>query len=890
MATSRLVRIDTYAPVPTSLTLEDGSTSTGYALLAESTWGDAVWEHVEAGVRGTQGRLAATGYPLERQARLVVRVAGASKSVSDARVAALDAAVDELRQYGGRVCLRENGSAVRMYLDVLRVAGVATVAKNDATAKRDVVADLICGPYLLGDPLDAVEGWASDSVAAGEWTVDEGAVTRAGGGACLLSGQTRLRLTGSGYQYGDAEAMLAYTTPASTTGISAMVCLCADPGGADTMLGVELTSAALRVVKREAGSATTLATTAYAASGSTTYWLVVRREAGKVVAEVYTVQPGIGVDTPAASVTAAMTVAEQAKFVRGHVAVRMNATSAAVPLGAVRVRAYVYSAAQTPTNIPMLGAVPGSAPALADLHIAAGAASGSGSSGSYAQTYPVYALAGWSVALPANRAGGAPAVTTVTNVIAASSSIAGSPTAVKYGRFATRCDTTGGTTGQGVAWRILGEYRQSRVYCALAWMRAVSGTPSTFLRLRASASADGADSGAVALSTSAWTLFSCAWTPTADRQDVYVAAAVNGTAVASFQVDGVVVWDCDPAALSASMLAGTSGARDTLTVTATPDSVVAPCLALIDSELVQVESISGSTWTIVRGREGTTNAAHSAGAVVYALPPFRSHAEGEGAPPPLGVVYAANTGISASTNLVTDADYASGLGMRSSFDMDIGSGVPFDPGVIAGDPYTETVDVDVYARLDVLTTTCAISTFGTRPATAGAAVMTSFGAFASKQLVLPTGATSERFVYLGPLTFRRVEGVWSFVLAASVSGLGADYFFVVPRRTHVRSAEGKPLDSSYPEQFASSSSWRSRVWEADGSGYIVDPYRPDVRYPYHGIGGSMIELDPGPNTLVVKLSNHVPEDPTVGSGADYERIAATLHLAVTPRFMTVRDA
>jgi len=280
VATTRLVKITTAAPVVTTLTLLDGATDTGYNVLADTTWGDATWEHVDAGIRGTQGRVAANGYPVERAVRLAVRCVGATKDDVDQRVALLDQVADELRQYGGRVCLRENGSAVRMYLDVLRVAGVATVAKNDATAKRDVVADLICGPYLLGDPLDAVEGWASDSVAAGEWTVDEGAVTRAGGGACLLSGQTRLRLTGSGYQYGDAEAMLAYTTPASTTGISAMVCLCADPGGADTMLGAELTASALRVVKREGGVATTLATTATTPTASTTYWLGVRLTSG----------------------------------------------------------------------------------------------------------------------------------------------------------------------------------------------------------------------------------------------------------------------------------------------------------------------------------------------------------------------------------------------------------------------------------------------------------------------------------------------------------------------------------------------------------------------------------------------------------------------------------
>lgn len=40
---------------------------------------------------------------------------------------------------------------------------------------------------------------------------------------------------------------------------------------------------------------------------------------------------------------------------------------------------------------------------------------------------------------------------------------------------------------------------------------------------------------------------------------------------------------------------------------------------LIDTELIQVTSVSGTTWTIVRGIEGTTAATHSGGAAVNAI-------------------------------------------------------------------------------------------------------------------------------------------------------------------------------------------------------------------------------------------------------------------------------
>ncbi len=895
MATTRLVRIDTAGPIPTSLTLLDGTTDTGYSLLSDTTFGDSIWEHVEAGVRGTLGRTAATGYPVERQARLAVRVAGATKPTADARIAQLDEALDQLRRYGGRICVRENGSAVRVYLDVLRVTSISTASRNDATARRDIAADLVCGPFLLGDPLDTIEAWATDTVSAGEWTPDEGAVTRAGGGNCVLSGQTRLRLTGPGYQPTDAEASLAYTTPGSTTGISAMVCICADPHGADTMLGVELTSAALRVVKREAGAATTLATTAYTPAASTTYWIAIRREGGKLTADVYTARPVVGIDTPAATVSYSMTAAEQAKFVRGHAAIRLNATSAAVAIGEVRVRPYTYVGVQTPTNIALTGAVPGTAPALADLHIAAGAASGSGASGTIAKTYPVYALAGWGVTIPFNRcsilgdiayAANRALISTAISGMSNSGATLSAGASARYGRNSIQVATAGGTTYQGCGVRVFGEYRKGRVLASIIWAKATSGTPGVATRLGEAASFS--TSPTATLSTAAWTLISNVYQPATDVNAVYFGAFIPATTAGTFLIDGGIVWECDPAALSASMLAGTSGARETITVTATPDSIVAPCLALIDSELVQVESISGTTWTVIRGREGTTNATHSSGAIVYALPPLRDHVEGDGAPAPIGVIHAANRIL--STDIVTDADYASGFGVVSSGGTNL-AWVAVDPGALAGDPYTDTVDIDVYARLDILTAPATtLPLFGAFPLAASSFAQVQPGNPSSKRLVLPTGAKSERFVYIGALTLPRTPAAWGIYLTTDQVGTGVDYFLLVPRRASVRGAEGKTLTSSYPEQFMSDTNWRARVWEADGAGYIVPPGKPDARYPYHGIGGSTLELDPGPNTLVVKLCNHVPDDPTAGDGADYERVAASVHLAVTPRYLTVRDA
>lgn len=913
MATTRLVRIDTYAPVPTSLTLLDGSTDTGYNLLADTSFGDAAWEHVEAGVRGTQGKLAATGYPVERAARLAVRVAGASKATSDARVAALDAAVDELRQYGGRVCVRENGSSVRMYLDVLRVAGVQTASRNDATARRDLAIDLVCGPYLLGDPLDTIETWATDTVTAGEWTVDEGAVTRTGGGNCLLSGQTRLRLTGPGYTHSDCEAILQYTTPGSTAGISAMVCICADTTGVDTMLGVELTSAAIRSVKRVAGTPTTLGTAAYSPAASTTYWIAIRREGGELVAEVYTVQPVMGLDTPAASASYTLTAAEQAAFVRGHAAVRLNSTSAAVAIGEARVRPYTYQNVSTPTNLPLGGAIPGTATALADLHVTATTGSGAGGGGTIAQTYPIYLLAGWAATQPHNRAHlfGDLGYSSSLNLIGAAISGISNGTATmsagassRYGRNSVQVATAGGATYQGCGTRVFGEYRQGRVVASILWAKAASGTPGVVTRLGDTSTFS--TSATATLSTTAWSLISNVYQPATDVSAVYFGAFVPSTTAATFIVDGGVVWECDPAALAGPVASGTAGARETITVTATPDSVVAPCLALIDSELVQVESISGASWTVVRGREGTTAGAHSSGAIVYALPPNQNGAKGDGGFAPIGVIHAANaTTTSAAATIQTDSDYTSGSGSRNVGGQTLGElgDVCIDPSAILPDPYTGTVDVDVYARTDIdsewLTLTLAPYTTPTFASGAQPRYTIEYGS-AGKTPLRPADATGlERFAYLGSFSFPRDSGTWVMrtLFSGTVSGgvvtnrVAIDYYVVVPRRTSVRGAEGKAGDSTtYPFAFPSVTTQRARVFESDGAGYIVPNGRPDMRIPYHGIGGSAIEFDPGVNTVTVKLANHVPDFPIEGTGSDYTRYGASIHVAVTPRYMTLRDA
>ena len=86
-----------------ALTVINANIDTGYRLLPETDWGNAVWDTVYSGQRGTQGARAAGSTPQNRPLLLALRVDGSSKDALNDRVSALMAAGDDLRRFGGRV-------------------------------------------------------------------------------------------------------------------------------------------------------------------------------------------------------------------------------------------------------------------------------------------------------------------------------------------------------------------------------------------------------------------------------------------------------------------------------------------------------------------------------------------------------------------------------------------------------------------------------------------------------------------------------------------------------------------------------------------------------------------------------------------------------------------
>lgn len=778
-------------------------------------------------------------------------------------------------------------------------------------------------PRGVGDLKDVLDDWTTDSLAAADWTVDAGGGTLSVSARQLVPSDTttkRLRHTATGYTDTDVQATLQIVAGSSVAALDDTVMVCADTSAADTHLGARLAGSGvgtspntLAVVKRVAGTLTVLASTAFTPAASTSYWLRVRREGYVVTAEVFTqtTEP-TPLGTPTASISYTLTVSEDAAFRSGHHGLRLTPGHASERYGAYRAEPYTYRSLTCPDQVQLRGAIPGDAPARADLHITtSGAGSGSGAgTGAGGQQYPVWAGVGWTPrpALHNEVANGDFEddadnwfATAVTGVIGAATSVTRDTTAarVKAGAAALRiqCPATTDTGG----WTLVPiRAKKGRRYIGLFWASSAAGVTQT--RAKLGVNGDLATGSAVALTTTP-TLRWVAWTPTADRDGVFLAAGINAATLTDWSIDCAGVYEALTTDLAAA-IASTSAT--TLQVTSNPDNLPASFWLLVDDELMLVAAggVNGTTWTIARGVEGTTAATHAQNAAVYVLTASRSHLEGKGAPPPFAVVEAEanDRGAAGSLTLVADTNYRSGNGLRNTA-AGAGSGVAeilVDPSLLVADDFSQQeVDVQVWGRFELaatLVTPVFVGSF--RPAGTSTGITERYAAEpwgkTGKTLAKPSSGTAFRFHFLGTfsLPVNQAEPLrWLFRAylswqAGSTGSVGADYLVFLPRLANMRGVERQPLDSTYPSLVSSTAETR-RVLLADGRALIASPPLPAA--PYHGLGGKQLRLDPGHNDLVVKLSSMVPDDQSGSlTDSEFQAHAATVHVAVQPTYLLAR--
>jgi hypothetical protein len=162
-----------------------------------------------------------------------------------------------------------------------------------------------------------------------------------------------------------------------------------------------------------------------------------------------------------------------------------------------------------------------------------------------------------------------------------------------------------------------------------------------------------------------------------------------------------------------------------------------------------------------------------------------------------------------------------------------------------------------------------------------------------KVLVKPASGTVRRFVRLGTvtvsaeqaLTFAGSLRVVGSVDAGGSGSFGLDYIFIVPANRRACGPTGVAGDSTYPMFMIDG----AKTTRSDLSGLMITSDATPKVAESHGLGGNLILLTPGEFDFYAKLSDLVPDDPTIDTSTE----AFTLHtfglsIDVTPRSYVFR--
>lgn len=916
--TDILLQLRSNKPGASTLTLVNGSTATGYRMLTQPAWGNAAWDIVYSGPRGTQGARAVGGTPLQRGVAFAIRVEGASKDTLVSALSALQVVCDEMRRYGGRITWRSRNESYRQHFDVL--AGSATVKEWTRTAEHtnllDVVVEAVCAPYLLGDPMGWRDTFDDAATLTDNYTVTGASSLSVLGGKLGPSGSNPITatFTAYGYQLRDAQVTLKVETAGGVTSAQWHVTMAGGSiafalSAADNTLGVRVNGSAA-------------ATAAYTPLASTRYWLRGRRVGRRLTAELFTSEPTPNA-TPAATVSYVLTADEDALYPAGLAGFKVTAFSTSERYDDFTIEPFTFAGLTLPDAFRLGESIPGDAPALVDVNVTPSGGSAAPAFGMLGWTErPAIAnlcpngdfeddVDGWSVAAVSGVTGAATSITRTTTA-----------SRVKYGSAAAAivCPATANT---GATYFLPYRFKAGRRYTLVIW---AYGSAMTASRVRLGVSGDIASSSALALETqtfadtpnSAGHVRTVTWTPAADTDGAYACIEITAATATTIYIDAVSVFEARDTTLSATLTA----AATTASVRRVPDDwPEAPFMALIDREVVQVSSISGTTLTIVRGIEGglgtagISGSSYAAGTTVIPLPQLRGHFEGKGAPPVFGFI---DAGGADSSNLYTWALtssgsyrlgnylYASGLSGAGSAAADW----LIDPNLLQPDDYTQgEVAVEVWARMVLhsgLTAPTAILAAAPETATVSSGVLAnSFGQVryseehgsTGRAPTKPSSGEAVRMVRLGtlrlptdrtrPIRWRlQVRLTWT---AATAATAGIDYLVVAPARQRAASPTYKALGSSYPK-FVSSTSETTKTVRSDLSAVVGKPASAGVGQPDHGLGGALIELPVPCSDAFLKLSSLVPDDPTSDTTTEQLAHTAVVRFDVTPRYMLARGS
>jgi hypothetical protein len=269
---------------------------------------------------------------------------------------------------------------------------------------------------------------------------------------------------------------------------------------------------------------------------------------------------------------------------------------------------------------------------------------------------------------------------------------------------------------------------------------------------------------------------------------------------------------------------------------------------------------------------------------------------------PFGVF--TSTSVHSVVNLTTVAD-AGALGGASRQDTAV-SGVEvyevrwqFDPANIISDEFsTEELSLELWIRLTASSSVVNPVVVASARAING----TSFGAerFTDEWGSAGRSILGDSFYHLYRLGVVRVPAeafplrspvricVLMTTGAGSTGAVRFDYLMVVPSKSRVLSPTAKVLDATYPA-FIAGTTGTAKLVRADLSARTSTHNNP-FWWPDHGLGGNLIEPPPGQVDWFLKLSNQVPDDPTIAVASDSITHTASVQINPTPRSFMLRTA
>lgn len=831
------------APGAAELVVVDGPPYSPFVLVGKDI-GSPGWQHQFSGARGTRGRRVASGTPDDRRATFgLLAEDQADKDELAATLSSITSVVDEMRRFGGLVTFREHAQTYRQHLEVLvgeiSIADWGSQEFNLRDAARPALT-FTCGPYTLGDPIDFGDAFEADSLTAGDYIAEAGALANlsvTGGalaGVANLATENRLIHVAQGYAMGDHEVTAKITPGATITGFKAGVVV----KSWDATHRIEMTvdddgtNSKLRINMYNGGAPGGYVINLGArVSNGTPFWIRGRVVGNRVDAYYFTADPeSLGPEAVGETVSGVTTGRDLGRGFRGRAGIVFLPQHAGARLDDLTVRAYLGVPSTGMANkVPVFrheGPVPGDAPALADVEVRCSSGS------SIASLFGLFAW--WRRPLPHNLVQDGDFETgtsrwsaaSVTGFSGAATSITRTPSALaRYGAN-VGIVVTPATANVGAKLRIAGQFLAGETYTARAWVRAPSGTTPVALRVGAPLGPDTAVGTATALS-STWQELTVTWTPTADKATVYVGVEQTAATATTFHIDGVQFY---------------------------------------------------------QGTEA----------------PTAGHARGSGARPPFGIVEAEDYVAVSGFTETASSSYSGAVTLDATPG---GGGATYwaewmvDPALQVPDDYAaDTVSFVVFAKIRMASVfTGGVRGYLTARTSDDAQPIypAEYGSVGSL-LARPASSGGMRYARLGTMTLpvaRVSRPRWTlratFIVAAGTNGSNIllDYLALVPARGHVCSPTAKAA-TGYPA-FLPGSGLRSRVIYSDGSSErSVAAGAPGSASGFNGV----IEVPPGQLESMVITSPVIPDDPAGTTHTIAGEEVPHVRIAVRPRWSFLREA